>query len=204
MGRREDNKRDKRERLLVAGLRSFLEAGYDRTTIEAIAAAAGVARGTFYLYFPDKLAVFTVLMSRWVDPVGAVLSTVQASVGECDTPAEVRTVYEEMGAALAVIGLTNSDPVLVGFRESRQLGDAGRWLREVELEFLAGATRFTEDAARRGLIRVADPRLAVLVVFGAIERLFYEVLVGTDLGEPDAAAQAVVGLFGTTMGFGGD
>ena len=44
--------------------------------------------------------------------------------------------------------------------------------------------------------------LAVLVVFGAVERLFYEVLVGTDLGDPDIIASTVVGLFGATMGFG--
>ena len=67
MGRREENKQAKRQRLEREGLRLFLEAGYDRTSIEQIAAASEVARGTYYLYFADKHALFATLMERWFD-----------------------------------------------------------------------------------------------------------------------------------------
>ncbi|MBA2320750.1 MAG: TetR/AcrR family transcriptional regulator, partial [Deltaproteobacteria bacterium] len=73
MGRREDNKLQKRERLESAGLAHFEEFGYDRASIEQISAAADVARGTFYLYFPDKHALFATLCDRWFVPVQALL-----------------------------------------------------------------------------------------------------------------------------------
>lgn len=45
---------DKYDQLLAAAYALFLEQGYEDVTIQEIAARAGVAKGTFYLYFHDK------------------------------------------------------------------------------------------------------------------------------------------------------
>ncbi len=47
-----------RRALLEAALSSFLERGYAETRMSDVAARAGVAKGTTYLYFPDKAALF--------------------------------------------------------------------------------------------------------------------------------------------------
>ena len=47
MGRRERNKEDKQRRLEAAGLAAFLEDGFTGASVERIAEAADVARGTF-------------------------------------------------------------------------------------------------------------------------------------------------------------
>jgi AcrR family transcriptional regulator len=45
---------DARERLVSAALHLFSEQGYDHTTVTEIADRAGLARSTFFRYFPDK------------------------------------------------------------------------------------------------------------------------------------------------------
>ncbi len=50
----EKNKRLKKERLEEAGYECFLEYSFEKTSIDQIVQKAGVAKGTFYLYFEDK------------------------------------------------------------------------------------------------------------------------------------------------------
>lgn len=51
-----------RQRLLEAAEVVFGEQGFERASIVAITRRAGVAQGTFYLYFSDKKAVFVELV----------------------------------------------------------------------------------------------------------------------------------------------
>src|SRR5512145_2721251 len=53
-GLRERNKERKRDALVRAGRALFLAKGFEETTTRAIAAKAGVASGTFFLYFREK------------------------------------------------------------------------------------------------------------------------------------------------------
>jgi AcrR family transcriptional regulator len=48
----------KREAILAAATGHFTRFGYRRTSMDDIARAAGVAKGTLYLYFDSKAAVF--------------------------------------------------------------------------------------------------------------------------------------------------
>lgn len=53
-GRREANKEDKRARIIEAAWALFAERGVDATTTADIAARAGIAKGTLFLYATDK------------------------------------------------------------------------------------------------------------------------------------------------------
>jgi AcrR family transcriptional regulator len=46
-----------RDRLLAEAAARFAALGFDRTSVAEIAAAVGIAKGTFYLFFPSKEAV---------------------------------------------------------------------------------------------------------------------------------------------------
>lgn len=50
----DQRKRNKRDRLLRSALELFLEKGPGSTSIDDIVQRAGVAKGTFYLYFKDR------------------------------------------------------------------------------------------------------------------------------------------------------
>ena len=54
MGKVDDNKRKKRERLLNKAYELFTTKGFTNTSISDIVENADVAKGTFYLYFKDK------------------------------------------------------------------------------------------------------------------------------------------------------
>jgi len=46
-------KNERRQQILSVAREAFAKRGYHQTTIDDIVALAGVARGTFYLYFED-------------------------------------------------------------------------------------------------------------------------------------------------------
>lgn len=64
MGKVEENKRQKKERLLNTAFTLFTTQGLTKTSISDIASAAGVAKGTFYLYFRDKTEIQEELVAR--------------------------------------------------------------------------------------------------------------------------------------------
>lgn len=57
-GRRERRKQARPGELLDAALDLFVEHGYAATRVEEVAARAGVSKGTLFLYFPSKEALF--------------------------------------------------------------------------------------------------------------------------------------------------
>ena len=64
MGRIEINKKNKKEALYRKGFQLFVDKGFAKTTIADIAKAAGLAKGTFYLYFKDKYDLRDKLIAR--------------------------------------------------------------------------------------------------------------------------------------------
>ncbi len=50
-----------------AGERSFIQKGFAVTTVEDITRAAGVAKGTFYLYFNSKEDLLAALRERFIE-----------------------------------------------------------------------------------------------------------------------------------------
>jgi AcrR family transcriptional regulator len=199
VGRREDNKRQKRAALERAGLLTFRAVGYEAASIEQIARDAEVARGTFYLYFPTKIALFDALADTWTTPVEVVLDAAGAALAGARDQQDVLLVYRRMAEALAGVVLLHREAIEVAFRESRQPGEAGRSLRARELRLLSRVDRLTAEASARGLIEVGDARLFGLVVYGAVERLAWEVLQGSSLGPPGEVADAVSGWFAAAL-----
>lgn len=64
MEKSEENKKKKESKLLDTAFTLFTEKGIKNTSIQDIVDQAGVAKGTFYLYFKDKYEIRDVLICR--------------------------------------------------------------------------------------------------------------------------------------------
>lgn len=86
----------RRREILEAATELFGEYGYDVATVQGIAARAGVAAGTVYLYFPSKEAILAALREDFeaglLDRVAAIATAVLA---EEETSGEI-VGYEEV------------------------------------------------------------------------------------------------------------
>lgn len=67
--RRRREKAARPGQLLRAALEIFRENGFAATRLEDVAARAGVAKGTIYLYFPSKVALFDGAVRHAVEPM---------------------------------------------------------------------------------------------------------------------------------------
>jgi AcrR family transcriptional regulator len=73
--RRSLNQTERREQILDAATRVFVRKGYRHTSISDIIEAAGIARGTFYLYFKSKEAIFLALIDTFFAGIQAIGTT---------------------------------------------------------------------------------------------------------------------------------
>ena len=69
----------KKKLIVSAAIDSFLEKGIHKTTISDIVREAGIAQGTFYLYFTSKWALMPAIAEVMA---GKILQTMKESVDE--------------------------------------------------------------------------------------------------------------------------
>jgi AcrR family transcriptional regulator len=70
---------ERRNAILKAALDEFSERGFAAARLDDVARRAGVAKGTIYLYFKDKEALFQELVRFQIGPVVGALEAVLAS-----------------------------------------------------------------------------------------------------------------------------
>jgi TetR/AcrR family transcriptional repressor of mexJK operon len=143
--------------MLDAARDRFLEDGYDRTSVDAVAAQAGVSKRTIYDHFVDKDGLFAGVVER---ASAALLTAVEEAVEQ-----ELQT-GRDLGAALlaftrriATQALQSSDYAVV-----RLLLESGRSIAASGIDLahgpeLALAARFA-DLAEAGVISTTKPRRA--------------------------------------------
>lgn len=82
------HKLERRRALLSAAGQVFGEKGYGAANVEDIVKLAGVARGTFYLYFADKEAVFTALVDDFMTRLEGVVVSIDVTPEASVSPME--------------------------------------------------------------------------------------------------------------------
>ncbi|MEJ8661875.1 MULTISPECIES: TetR/AcrR family transcriptional regulator [Streptomyces] len=107
-GLRERKKAQTRRTIQEQALRLFLSQGYDNTTVDEIARAAGVSSMTFFRHFPTKESV---VESDDYDPL--IVALIEQRPPE-ETP--LAALHHALGEGLAAVYATDRDALLVRTR----------------------------------------------------------------------------------------
>ena len=83
-----------RRALIEAAAKIFNSAGYHGTDSNRIAREAGYAPGTFYVHFPDKLAIFLAVYENWVSAEWSSIEVILKSGGRAIRRQLSRAVLE--------------------------------------------------------------------------------------------------------------
>ena len=153
--------------ILEAALRVFSAEGYHRTRVADIIAEANIARGTFYLYFDSKNAIFHELLELVLERIDQSFHGVDLEPGALPVRDQLLATVRSVFAAFAddralaklilreAVGLDDEVDAML----ERFYGRLHRWLSES----LANGQRI-------GLIRAADTDLTSWLVLGSVKQ----------------------------------
>ncbi|MCB9513523.1 MAG: TetR/AcrR family transcriptional regulator [Candidatus Krumholzibacteriia bacterium] len=159
------SKADKRERILAAAVESFSRQGFYRTRIHDIAARAGVADGTVYLYYRNKEALLEAVFAEVME---SFLETAQAKARQpLPAPERLRQV---LALHLGALGRDRDLATVfqVELRHSVRLMERyGQGHLRDYFRLIAG---LLESGQAEGTVRPGlDARFAARCIFGMVD-----------------------------------
>src|SRR5882762_10152850 len=150
-------------RLLDVATALFMERGFDGTSIDAVAEAAGVSKPTVYARYHDKRDLFAAVLRQrirlWLAPLSA---AAEAQATEASSES-IKTTLHELSRHMLAYTLAPEAGALqrilsaqaVQFPELAKLANEEGWLRAVR-----AVSSLLGQAAARRQIKVDDPELA--------------------------------------------
>jgi AcrR family transcriptional regulator len=159
----------KRQFILEAAATIFGAKGFHAATVRDIAEKAGIAHGTFYLYFRDKKDVYLALSQQFQSRIMEAILP-DGEVGALAETADLASIVRERLANLA--RLFESEEGLARVFVYRSAGTDPEF-EERRLEFVSHVTdaiaAVMQAGADQGLFRRQDPRVAAMCLVGSIE-----------------------------------
>jgi AcrR family transcriptional regulator len=172
-----------REKLLAAAEDTIGEKGYDQTSIGDITRRAGVAQGTFYIYFADKKAVLVELVRELSHSLRQEIA--QATAGLTD-----RLAIERAGLR-AFFDFTHRHRNLYKVVRQAEFVDEEvyRWYYRRMAE---GYMRGLSQAMDEGQIRRLDPECLAYCLMGLGDFLGMRWVLWNEAGMPDDVFESVL------------
>ncbi len=165
---------NRRTEILDAALQLFGRKGYHGTHVSDIIDGAGIARGTFYLYFESKSAIFLELLDRMMQELRSNIVGVEAGPGRPPMEAQlVDTVHR-------ILNTVHDNRLLTGLivREAVGLGEeVDERLREFYASILTYIRDALEEGQRIGIVREFDTEIASMCILGTIKQFMEQIVV---------------------------
>jgi len=192
MSLRTDRKRvtkppgERRRELMDAAVRIFAEKGIARTTVADVTEAAGVAKGTFYLYYASKEHLLGALKERLVDEILTHATALYQRVGREDWWALADATVESV--VDFVLARRDMIHIIVQEGMTPETADIFREC-EARIDFMyASAIR---AGMKAGAFHVADPELIGRLLHHAIDGMLkHAILYGDEVDRPRLVAAA--------------
>jgi AcrR family transcriptional regulator len=164
---------ERRAQILQAARRVFAEKGYLGASIADIIDAAGIARGTFYLHFESKRAIFGEILDDLLLQLNSVITRVDINAPESAQEQLLANVERVLGvlienADLARILLRTSAGQDVEF--DQKLGE----FHEHALKLITGSL---SDGVKMGLVRDVDLSIYASCVLGSMKETVDHLLI---------------------------
>lgn len=176
-----------RNKLLAAAESVFGEMGYERASIVEITRAAGVAQGTFYVYFPSKKAVFVELVWELNRKLRRSLREATDALVDPD-----RFELERVGA-LTFLRFVREHKNLYRIVRQAEFVDE-ELFREYYRELSAGYRRGLEQSMANGEIRRFDSEALVYMLMGILDFVGMRWVLWEDELPSEAVIEDMVGF----------
>lgn len=177
--------------IVEAALELFIENGFAATKLTDVAKRAGVAKGTLYLYFDTKEALFRAAVRHaMTENLGAVEQAAKISDGSLAVL--VPKLLQQ--AATSIAGSRVPSIVRLVLADGRAFPDlAAIWHEEVVSRVLGLLTSIIAAGQARGEVRAGDPKLHALSIVGPMITgiLYQEVFGDIDKAGPNLEALAL-------------
>jgi len=160
----------RRAEILDAALKLFSSKGFHETTMEEVAHAAGVAKGTIYLYFPSKEHVLLALKRDFMMGLTtAVADIVAEAIEQLEAGKELdyRDIIDDIFDAVVDYHTKRHEAVEVVVRQSPS-PDLMREALDLERDYLALVASAFRTGAEYGLVHTEDPEMTAHLVTAAI------------------------------------
>lgn len=187
----------RRDQILAAAREVFAEKGYDATAVADIVRAAGVAQGTFYLYFPAKRDAFFALAEEFFAEMAGHVGEALAQGGP--VPDRVRALTRSCFRAAD----QNADLVrLVFFGADSAATEAAQ--RFAERNPVVEAVReMIEADVEAGRLEISDPEVTARLLVGLVRTAVLEAYVVGRRADAKRLERATAEMF-TRVLTGGD
>jgi AcrR family transcriptional regulator len=185
---------ERRSQILGVAARLFGDNGYHATSISDIIQTAGIARGTFYLYFDNKRAIFEELVDLLLDRLDRAIRLVDTGPG---APSAKQQLLDNLQR---VIGLLTEERSLLAILLESAVG-LDRVFDDKLAEFYDRMARAIESSLALGkefgLVRPCDTRVVSLAVLGGLKEVLHDMLRADpkDRSDQAALAESILDLF---------
>jgi AcrR family transcriptional regulator len=159
-------KQERRRQIMTAAKLVFADAGYHGASINAIIEKAQIARGTFYLYFESKAAVFDAILDQAMAELRSRIHRIE--VEDPNAPPPQAQLREQILATLDYIVKDRPLATLLLSAGHTPDAEAAERLDQFFGEVRSLLVRAMESGMEIGLLRKVDKELAAAAMLGMI------------------------------------